>query len=77
MDKFEEGLVEVEFLILHSGWEMDNKGWIMYDGTVFTTSHGGNYYVMKEGELIRKIAETEHSLAGLKHALAGMQTRKE
>ena len=59
---------EFTFLILHSGWGMDNKGWAMTDGRVFTSSHGGGPDEMLLSEIDEKIFEAEFSLAGLKSA---------
>ena len=57
-----------KFSILHKGWELDNKGWIMQDGRIFTTSHT-SVYEMSAAELERKIVETQRSLDGLRYAL--------
>ena len=62
------GNVVDEFVILRSGWEMDNIGWITDDGRVFTTSHGGGPYQMGADEIDRHIEETRASLAGLTRA---------
>ena len=55
---------KLEFVILHDGWEMDNKGWIDSDGNGWTTNHGRVCRLMIE-ELQQKINETEASLSGL------------
>ena len=57
------------FIILYRGWEMDNKGWVMDDGSVFTTRDGHIVQGMSTAEIEAKISETDLSLAGLKHAL--------
>jgi hypothetical protein len=58
-----------EAVVLHEGWEMDNRAWVIEDefGTreLRTTSHGGEC-VMTMNELDEKIMETEKSLNGLK-----------
>ena len=48
---------------------MDNVGWIMADGSVFTTDYGDVYEMCAE-EIEKKIAEAELSLANLNLALA-------
>lgn len=61
--------IKSEFVILHDGWEMDNRGWITTDGKVYTTNHGGDHvYEMSLGEIDGKIAEADYSLQGLKKA---------
>lgn len=61
-----------EFIILHEGWEMDNKGWIEKQSNgilkLMTTGHGFKYEMSIE-ELSDKITETEKSLEGLKKAM--------
>ena len=64
------------FVIMHAGWECDDKVWIMPDGRVLTTSHGSHPYPMSLGEIEEKISETERCLAGLKDALT-VTKRKE
>ena len=56
------------FLILYKGWECDGKGWVMHDGSVFTTNHN-HVCEMSVAEIEMKISEAEFSLAGLKYAL--------
>jgi hypothetical protein len=57
-----------EATILHEGWEMDNRGWIvkLEGGEVraLTTSHGGPYLWTKE-ELEGQIEVTRRSLDSL------------
>ena len=59
--------------ILHNGWEMDNKAWIveMESGEVvaLTTSHGGLYRWTRD-EAEKKLAETEKCAASVRTALA-------
>jgi hypothetical protein len=59
--------------ILHEGWEMDNKAWIveMEDGVqcALTTSHGG-VYLWTKIEAEEKLAELEASAASIRQALA-------
>ena len=62
------------FVILHRGWELDNKGWVMRDGSVFTTSHT-RAYEMDAADIKLKIREAELSLAGLKYALAATKRK--
>lgn len=58
--------------ILHDGWEMDNRAWIveMESGEVvaLTTSHGG-LYRWTRAEAEEKLAETEGSAASIRKAL--------
>ena len=56
-----------KFLILHTGWEMDNLGWVMPDGRVYTTNHGWPCRMPVEA-IEKKIDEAELSIAGLKRA---------
>ena len=56
------------FVIMHAGWDLDNKGWVMHDGSVFTRNHN-RVCEMPAAEMEAKISETEFCLAGLKHAL--------
>ena len=67
--------VKSTFAILHSGWEMDNVGWITEDGRVWTTSHGGAPYEMGADELREKISEILSSLDGLINASTGDQVK--
>ena len=54
-----------EFLILRSGWEMDNTGWIAEDGRIYTTSHGGTkLYPVSLTDLREHIAKTSECLDG-------------
>ena len=46
------------FVIMHAGWECDDKGWVMHDGSVFTTNHG-SVCEMSVAEIEEKISETE------------------
>ena len=62
-------------MILHSGWEMDNYGWITSDGQVWTTSHGGKHYPMTSQEVQAHIDETRSSLAGLMRAQSAMEAK--
>ena len=58
-----------EALVLHAGWEMDNKAWVISEDNVLkvmTTNHGWECVMSKE-ELDDKIKETENSLRDLKH----------
>jgi hypothetical protein len=56
------------FKIMHSGWELDNEGWIVEheDGRreLRTTSHTSECE-MSSRELEDKITETQNSLNGL------------
>ena len=65
------------FLILYRGWEMDNKGWVMDDGSVFTTRDGHIVEKMSATEIEARISETELSLAGLKYALTAAKRKSE
>jgi hypothetical protein len=60
-----------DFRVLHDGWEMDNRAWIMEDDNgeriLYTTNHGV-LCKMTNKELLAKIRETENSLADLKTA---------
>ena len=60
---------ESKFIILYDGWEMDNEGWVMPDGRVFTTSRGIDVVEMNTLEIESKIKVAEASLVGLKRAL--------
>ena len=62
------------FLILYEGWECDGKGWVMHDGSVFTTNHN-TVCEMPAEEIEMKIREAELSLAGLKYALAATKRK--
>ena len=53
-----------EFVILHEGWELDNKGWFDADGKGWTTNHTGLRPLTIE-YVQEKINEAEASLAGL------------
>lgn len=67
------------FTILHSGWEMDNDGWVvkMADGSLkeFTTCHGSLCPWDIRG-IEDKINETADSLKGLREALDILKPRK-
>ena len=57
-------------VVLHNGWEMDNKAWIEEGENkelyLFTTSHGGKREMtMKSLEI--KIEETQNSLNQLEN----------
>ena len=64
------------FVILHEGWEMDNQGFILEDGTVWTTSHG-KLYQMEVGEAVENIKELSTSLAGWSRALEVLLAKPE
>ena len=65
-----------EFTILHEGWEMDNLGWVMDDGRIYTTNHGGECEMPRQA-LLHKIKETKDSLRGLEKALWIMNMKME
>jgi hypothetical protein len=63
------------FRILYDGWEMDNEAWVARDKkgkvVLLMTSHGGLYdYGRDVSELHAALEETKRSLAGIKQALA-------
>ena len=58
-----------EFLILHEGWEMDNQGWVLEDGSLRATNHGG-LYVMDQRELEGFLRTTKEVVTGLEDAVA-------
>lgn len=59
-------------IILHSGWEMDNEGWIveLEDGTIkgLTTSHGCSICEWSIDDINSHILMTEESLTSLRKA---------
>jgi hypothetical protein len=61
-----------EATVLHSGWEMDNQGWIVQlaqgGRAALTTEHGG-VYLWTKADAEKKLAETEASAASLRKAL--------
>lgn len=62
-----------EFPVLHAGWEMDAKGWVIEkeDGTraVLLTKHDANEYEAPVSELIAKLAEYGEATIAMEHAL--------
>lgn len=64
--------VLAEAVVLHQGWEMDNRAWAVEftDGSraVLMTSHGSLYSVTDEG-LRRKLEETRQSVVELEKLL--------
>lgn len=63
------------FRILRDGWEMDNEAWIARNKkgklVLLMTSHGGLYdYGRDVSELHEKLEKTKRSVAGIKQAIA-------
>lgn len=71
-DKYE---ILLEFPILHSGWEMDNIGWIIQANgkrSVLTTRHGSPY-LMSLHEAEEKIAEYNKAIDGMRAAIGALK----
>jgi hypothetical protein len=71
--KIEEqyGKVVFEFQLLHAGWELDDKGWIVERGKkrfIVLTNHGVTY-VAKKNELKAKIKEYSKAIKQTEKAL--------
>ena len=64
--------VKKEFTVLWKGWELDNEAWILNDGRLVATNHGGEYFE-DEAWLNERIAEIEENLKGLLEAKKLMQ----
>lgn len=80
MRHLEEYDILHSFDILHSGWEMDNKGWVAKNKkgklVFLSTDHGGfRDYGDDISELHAKLKETRESLAGIKKAIQIMTAR--
>ena len=65
-----------KFVIMYAGWECDYEGWVMLDGRILGTNHGGGPREMTAGDIEEKISETESCLAGLKCALTVAKTNR-
>ena len=62
------------FVIMHKGWELDNKGWVMDDGSVFTTNHM-TVCEMTAADIVHHISKTESCLFGLNLALTATKRK--
>ena len=58
-----------EFIVMHDGWEMDNRGWVTADGRGWMTSHGGPPIPASSDEIHEHMAEALRSMGSMAEAL--------
>ncbi len=73
------GEVLFTFPVLYTGWELDEKGYVVKapdDSTLLVMSSHGRFYVAEANELREKLAEYETAILASRKALALLEPAK-